>query len=134
MPPAPRAARGRRDPSLLVNDPDVEAAHATDALLEQHQAGSESETPASPLLYAGDMVTANVTLAVDFGDGRTNFVGYRATTRVQDEEDHPDVYARLVTVVNQGVLGACEDIEASLAEYYAEREARQKMLDRVTGG
>lgn len=122
-----KPARGRRNPALLEDVPEENIS------LESEHDGPEDgpQHEGQPLLFDGDLVTANITLAVDFGDGRTNFIGYKATTRVQEGELDSDVYARLSTVVNQGVFTAVEDTEASVEEYYLRREARlQKALQQ----
>ena len=122
---APRRTSGRRDPSLLTAGPEIEEP------IVEHQDETEQVLPGSRYLFDGDVVTQSVTLAIDLvGDGRTSFIGYKATTQLQEGEDFPDLYARLAQVVNQGVLTAVDDTTDSLLAYLSEQ---QEKLAVITG-
>lgn len=131
MPAQPRkAARGRRDPSLLAPG-GVELPMPED-LLAEHEDETQDEVPTEGLLIDGDLLTASVTLAIDLLDtGRTSFVGYKATTRVLEGEHHGDTFGRVATLVNESVIAGVEDMEARLEQYYADREDR---LRQATSG
>lgn len=130
-----RPRPGRKRPEILadiggVPDNPEELAdalmvgeHVGDMTHDQHQ--DEAEVNHEPLLVMeGDIITASATLAIDFGDGKTNYFGYKHTTRVADQEDHVDTYARVATVVNEGVIGLIDDNKARFDEYTAEVERR----------
>lgn len=86
------------------------------------------------MLYPGAEIEASVTLAIDFGDGKTNFVKYGVKDLVQEDEDHPEVYARLATVVNEGVISLIDDVQDRLATYEQELARRQHVIERQTSG
>lgn len=146
MPPQKRtaAAKGRRDPALLApdtgpqltGDPMIDEELGQDELEASHaDRATDPDEPDDVLLFAGDIVTANVTLAVDItGNGKTDFVGYRATTRVQPGEDHADVFGRVAEVVGDGVVSEAHDAAQRWAEYEAAMENERQELLRVTGG
>lgn len=136
MPAQPRkaATKGRRDPSLLTAGPEMTeplAEHITD---DGTGDGAGEMEPTASLLVEGDIVTCSVTLAIDLmGDGRTSFVGYKATTKAQHDEDAEDVYNRLGQVVNSGLLTAVDDTIDSLNQYEQLRAQRRAELERITG-
>jgi hypothetical protein len=143
-PPRKQAARGRRDPALLTGagptptgDPQVDEELGVDEMTDSHRnpGDIDPDEPNEFLLMAGDIVTCNVTLAVDvIGNGKTDFVGYRATTRVQPGESHDDTYERVVQVVNDGVISAADDAALRWQQYQEMLEESRKEALRVTGG
>lgn len=126
----PAARRGRRNPDLLTAQPEgqgVDVPETIEEHVDEHELG-----PEDALIFEGDVVTASVTLAIDLiGDGRTSFIGYKATSRVQPGESDSDVYGRLGTVVRDGVLSAAEDVENGLVAALA---AQNERLAAITGG
>lgn len=146
MPPQPRkqAARGRRDPALLdgpgpelTGDPQIDSELGVEEMTESHRnpGDIDPDEPNEFLLDAGDIVTCNVTLAVDvIGNGKTDFVGYRATTRVREDESHDETYERVVQVVNDGVISAADDAALRWQQYQEMLEEQRQQALRVTGG
>ena len=142
-PPRKAAAKGRRDPALLeapspalTGDPQIDEELGQDEMMASHASPGDldPETPEDTLLFDGDIVTCNVTLAVDVtGNGKTDFVGYRATTRVQPGEDHGDTFSRVVTVVGDGVVSAADDAAARWAQYEQAVEEQRAEVRRITG-
>lgn len=146
MPPTPRkaTARSRRDPALLdgpgptpTGDPQIDEELGQNEMVESHRnpGDIDPEEPDDYLLSAGDIVTCNVTLAVDVvGNGKTDFVGYRATTRVRPEESHEETFERVVEVVNDGVISAADNAALRWQEYQEMIEESRKEALRITGG
>lgn len=141
MPAQPRkaAGQGRRNPALLDQGPDSGDAaldqHVRDEMDRQHHDDpTDPDTPEDALLYAGDIVTCNATLAVDVtGNGKTDFIGYRATTRVQPGEDHAEAFSRVAGVVRDGTISAADEVAAGWAEYEQIMQNQRAEALRVTG-
>lgn len=104
--------------------------------LEQDQLAGEPEDEQEHyrLLYPGAEIEASVTLAVDFGDGKTNFIKYGAKDVVQENEDHSDVYLRLGTVVVEGASALVVDTQERLHELEGAVRARRAAMERQTSG
>jgi hypothetical protein len=120
MPQPPRKTQGRRNPALLASDSAL-----AEELLEEHSTEPEPalDSGGTRFLLDGDVLTTSTTLCVDFGDGRNQYIGAKATTRVLEDESTEDASARAILATNQAVMTAVDDAEARLNEYYDEREA-----------
>lgn len=116
-----------------ADNPELQELAAAQEALEQPQP-PEGQFIEQRLLYPGARVESSVTLAVDFGDGKTSFFKYGATDIVQEHEDHPEIYARLATVTTDGVISLIDDAQDRLGQYEAELERRQRVIDRQTSG
>lgn len=113
--------RGRRNPELLgtpTRQSDPEQSEIDTTLAEQMEAEEhDQELLPETTLFAGDVVTHSVTLAVDYGDGRTNFIRSSATTRVQEGEHALATRARLLEHVNAQVIEGVDDARVAIEQY-----------------
>lgn len=117
--------RGRRQPALTPTADSPEMQVIAEAALAPTEVQGEEQEVEYQLLYPGATVESSVTLAVDFGDGKTNFIKYGVKDIVQEGEDHPEVYGRLATVTTEGVVSLIDDVQDRLQAYEAELERRR---------
>lgn len=114
--------KGRRNPELLTPLPVTTELDVNPEV--EHQDLAEMG-PEQSLLFEGDVVTSSATLAVILpGDSKESYFGYKVTTRVQDGENHAEVYERLATVVTQSVIAQIDDTIDALGAYSQDLEAR----------
>lgn len=120
MPGTPRKAAGRRNPGLLTPDSAL-----AEELLEEHSTADSApeDLGGDRLLQDGDVLTVSTTLCIDFGDGRNQHIGAKATTRVIEDEPTESTAERAILATNNAVMVAVDDAEARLQSYYEEREA-----------
>lgn len=143
MPQQPRKAQGRRDPALMQQPTPETGDPAVDAGLEadldpmgrdEHDPATGQDSPTDGLVFFGDVVGANVTLAVDVtGNGKTDYIGYRHTTRVQPGESHEDVFGRLAETVGNGVISAADDAAVRWSNYQQALADAQEEQARIIG-
>jgi len=141
------ATRGRRDPRLIrTPDPSPQQMRVSrDVEPEQLQhpqalsvtpdgdvdaRGVPELAPGYLTVLPGDVVAGSTTIAIDFGTGGTSFIRYEHRTTVQPGEEEIDVYARVATTVNNGVINLADDVDDRLSQREAEQAERASQLPR----
>lgn len=136
-PPGSGGARvGRSDPRLVreaapapvMPIPPPALGVTPDGDIEVGGRGEPEMPPGFITVLPGDVVAGSTTLAIDFGTGGTSFIRYEHRTVVQPGEGEIDVYARVATAVNNGVINLADDAEDRLDQREAERVARAAQL------
>lgn len=126
--PGGHARRGRRNPEIQSVMDSLPGPEVMPDIADDHRDLGEGESTPH-LVFDGDVVTGSATLSVKFDpEEKESYFGYKLTTRVQPGEDAGDVYARVVTVVNEGVIGMIDDVSDRLDAYAQERESRARSI------
>lgn len=127
--------RGRRTPDLVPTADSPEMQIIADAALAPNDEQPEGPEEGPPsLLSPGAKIESSITLAVDFGDGKTNFIKHSATDIVLEGEHSLQARERLHQEVLDGVITLVDDAQDLLKQYEAELQRRQAAIDRQTSG
>lgn len=122
------AARGQRDPSLLVDAPQQRPDQVSHNSPVPDHIANDSDGPGAEasLIHAGELLTTGTTLAVRLpGDDTESWFSAKHTAVAQPGETDNDIVTRSVTLVNETCYASIKDVMEIMAENEAEAAAAQ---------